>query len=60
MVSSTDGGSTKGNGQQMKESRKPHERVETEIAVLREIASAVARERNVRRLLEDALGAIVW
>ena len=58
MVSSTDGGSTKGNGQQMKESRKPHERVETEIAVLREIASAVARERNVRRLLEDALGIL--
>ena len=42
----------------MKESRKPHERVETEIAVLREIASAVARERNVRRLLEDALGIL--
>ena len=42
----------------MKESRKPHERVEAEIAVLREIASAVARERNVRRLLEDALGIL--
>ena len=39
----------------MKDSEKRHERVEAEISVLREIASAVARERNVRRLLEDAL-----
>ncbi len=30
----------------------------SEIAVLREIASAVARERDVRRLLEDALGIL--
>ena len=32
------------------------DRLESEIAVLREVASMVARERNVRRLLEDAIG----
>ena len=35
-----------------------NDRLATEIAVLREVASVVARERNVRRLLETALGIL--
>ena len=42
----------------MKESGKIQARMAAEISVLREIASAVARERNVRRLLENALGIL--
>ena len=34
------------------------ERLASEMAVLREIASAVARERDVRKLLENALGIL--
>ena len=39
----------------MKDTDKIHTRIAAEISVLREIATAVARERNVRRLLEVAL-----
>ena len=39
----------------MKDTDKIHTRITAEISVLREIATAVARERNVRRLLEVAL-----
>jgi len=42
----------------MKDAEKIHARMAAEMSVLREIASAVARERNVRRLLEDALGIL--
>ena len=34
------------------------ERLASEMAVLREIASAVARERDVRKLLENVLGIL--
>ena len=39
----------------MKDTEKIHARIATEISVLREIATAVARERNMRRLLEVTL-----